>query len=250
MSRAWPACRSARCRSTTRSRSISAGRSSRRPRPISGRRRSIRSRRRCCRSWSRSAAGSAARTARASTTIRRTGRSGCGPGLPTCRRTKLDPDTIDIEELKHRLLAMQALEAARRVEEGVITDVREADVGSILGFGFAPFSGGTLSYIDMMGTKRFVELCKRLEKKYGPRFAPPEAARRHGDQGRHVLWPVSRPARSGAGGVDASHRRRAGHTICIGDDMKLYMHPVSMTCGRSACSWPTTRSIARRRWST
>ena len=69
---------------------------------------------------------------------------------------------------------MQAVEAARTFEEGVVTDVREADVGSILGFGFAPFSGGTLSYIDMMGTKRFVELCRRLEKKYGPRFAPPK----------------------------------------------------------------------------
>ena len=54
----------------------------------------------------------------------------------------------------------------------MLTDVREADVGSILGFGFAPFSGGTLSYIDMMGVKRFVELCQRLEKKFGARFAP------------------------------------------------------------------------------
>jgi 3-hydroxyacyl-CoA dehydrogenase / enoyl-CoA hydratase / 3-hydroxybutyryl-CoA epimerase len=50
--------------------------------------------------------------------------------------------------------------------------VREADVGSILGFGFAPFTGGTLSYIDMMGTKAFVELCRRLEKSLGERFAP------------------------------------------------------------------------------
>ena len=67
---------------------------------------------------------------------------------------------------------MQALETARCFEEDVLTDVREADVGSILGFGFAPFSGGTLSYIDMMGTKKFVELCRRLEKKYGARFTP------------------------------------------------------------------------------
>ena len=101
-------------------------------------------------------------------------RSGCGPGLADLQKTKLDPDTIDIEELKQRFLVVQALEAARTVEEGVITDVREADVGSILGFGFAPFSGGTLSYIDMMGTKSFVALCKRLEKKYGPRFKPPK----------------------------------------------------------------------------
>ena len=54
----------------------------------------------------------------------------------------------------------------------MVTDVREADVGSILGFGFAPFSGGPLSYIDMMGVKNFVALCQRLEKKFGPRFQP------------------------------------------------------------------------------
>jgi 3-hydroxyacyl-CoA dehydrogenase/enoyl-CoA hydratase/3-hydroxybutyryl-CoA epimerase len=94
------------------------------------------------------------------------------PGLADLQPTKLDPDKIDVQELKDRLLAMQALETARCFEEKVLTDVREADVGSILGFGFAPFSGGTLSYIDMMGTKKFVELCRRLETKYGARFAP------------------------------------------------------------------------------
>ena len=94
------------------------------------------------------------------------------PGLAELQPVKLDPDTIDVQELKDRLLAMQALETARCFEEKVLTDVREADVGSILGFGFAPFSGGTLSYIDMMGTKKFVEMCRKLEKKYGDRFAP------------------------------------------------------------------------------
>ena len=94
------------------------------------------------------------------------------PGLAELQPRKLDPALIDIKELKQRLLAIQALETARCVEEGVIADVREADVGSILGFGFAPFTGGTLSYIDMMGTKAFVELCNHLEKSCGPRFAP------------------------------------------------------------------------------
>jgi 3-hydroxyacyl-CoA dehydrogenase / enoyl-CoA hydratase / 3-hydroxybutyryl-CoA epimerase len=94
------------------------------------------------------------------------------PGLADLPKKVLDPDTIDVEELKQRLLVIQALETARCVEEGVITDVREADIGSILGFGFAPFSGGTLSYIDMMGAKAFVELCKRLEKAHGARFKP------------------------------------------------------------------------------
>jgi 3-hydroxyacyl-CoA dehydrogenase/enoyl-CoA hydratase/3-hydroxybutyryl-CoA epimerase len=96
------------------------------------------------------------------------------PGLAELQKTKLDPDKIDIQELKHRLLMVQSLEAARCVEEGVITDVREADVGSILGFGFAPFTGGALSYIDMMGEKRFVDICKKLETKFGARFKPPK----------------------------------------------------------------------------
>jgi 3-hydroxyacyl-CoA dehydrogenase / enoyl-CoA hydratase / 3-hydroxybutyryl-CoA epimerase len=99
------------------------------------------------------------------------------PGLAELLPKKLtreEIDILDIEELKQRFLVVQAVEAARTFEEKVVTDVREADVGSILGFGFAPFSGGTLSYIDMMGTKKFVELCCRFEKKYGARFAPPE----------------------------------------------------------------------------
>jgi 3-hydroxyacyl-CoA dehydrogenase/enoyl-CoA hydratase/3-hydroxybutyryl-CoA epimerase len=94
------------------------------------------------------------------------------PDLAELQPKQLDPDKIDIEELKLRLLGIQALETARCVEEKVLTDVREADVGSILGFGFAPFSGGTLSWIDMMGTKNFVAGCRKLEKKYGARFAP------------------------------------------------------------------------------
>ncbi|MGA7737264.1 MAG: 3-hydroxyacyl-CoA dehydrogenase NAD-binding domain-containing protein [Pseudolabrys sp.] len=94
------------------------------------------------------------------------------PELVDFQLKQLDPDKIDIEELKLRLLGVQALETSRCFEEKVLTDVREADVGSILGFGFAPFSGGTLSWIDMMGTKRFVELCRKLDKKFGARFAP------------------------------------------------------------------------------
>ncbi|HEX2510383.1 MAG TPA: 3-hydroxyacyl-CoA dehydrogenase, partial [Microvirga sp.] len=52
---------------------------------------------------------------------------------------------------------------------------READVGSILGFGFAPYTGGALSYIDFMGAKAFVELCRKLQGKYGDRFAAPKS---------------------------------------------------------------------------
>ncbi|MDB5565984.1 MAG: 3-hydroxyacyl-CoA dehydrogenase, NAD-binding, partial [Tardiphaga sp.] len=95
-------------------------------------------------------------------------------GLGALVPKPVDPDTLDVEELKQRFLVVQAVEAARTVEDHVITDPREADVGSILGFGFAPFTGGTLSYIDFMGTKNFVALCHKLEAKYGSRFTPPK----------------------------------------------------------------------------
>ena len=94
------------------------------------------------------------------------------PGLADMYEPVADVDALDVQELKDRMLVAQALEAARVFEEGVLTDVREADVGSILGFGFAPWSGGTLSYIDMMGTPDFLALCKKLQKKHGPRFKP------------------------------------------------------------------------------
>lgn len=94
------------------------------------------------------------------------------PGLTDVTGQPKPADSFNIEELKQRLLVMQALETARIFEERCLTDVREADVGSILGFGFAPYSGGTLSYIDMMGTPAFVDICKKFTRKWGPRFKP------------------------------------------------------------------------------
>ncbi|TGT72156.1 MULTISPECIES: 3-hydroxyacyl-CoA dehydrogenase NAD-binding domain-containing protein [unclassified Mesorhizobium] len=87
---------------------------------------------------------------------------------------QLNPDKVDYEELKERLLVTIALEAARVMEEGIVTDPREADVGSILAFGFAPFTGGALSYIDGIGAKRFVKIAKGLQKKYGAEFKAPK----------------------------------------------------------------------------
>jgi 3-hydroxyacyl-CoA dehydrogenase/enoyl-CoA hydratase/3-hydroxybutyryl-CoA epimerase len=96
------------------------------------------------------------------------------PGLKDLQVNPAAAELIDMQELKRRLLVTQALEAARTFEEGVVTDPREADVGSILGFGFAPYTGGALSYIDFMGAGAFVELCRNLQAKHGDRFAPPK----------------------------------------------------------------------------
>ena len=76
--------------------------------------------------------------------------------------------------MKERFLTVIALEAARVMEEGIVTDPREADVGSILAFGFAPYTGGTLSYIDGMGAAQFVKRAKALQKKYGPQYKVPK----------------------------------------------------------------------------
>ena len=92
------------------------------------------------------------------------------PGLSDLIAEAEEQPGVDL--LKRRFLHAQAVDAARCFEEGVITDVRDGDVGAILGWGFAPWSGGPLSYIDTIGTKRFVEECQELAKTYGERFTP------------------------------------------------------------------------------
>ena len=94
------------------------------------------------------------------------------PGLAKIVGKRLDPDAISVKDLKDRFLFTVALEAARCMEEGIVTDPREADVGSILGFGYAPYSGGAVSFVDGMGLKAFVARAKELAAKYGPQFEP------------------------------------------------------------------------------
>ncbi len=75
-------------------------------------------------------------------------------------------------ELIDRLMFVQANEAARCVDEGVLRSVADANVGSIFGWGFAPFQGGALQFINAMGARRFVERARELEAAHGARFAP------------------------------------------------------------------------------
>ncbi|MCJ8323558.1 MAG: enoyl-CoA hydratase/isomerase family protein [Rhizobiales bacterium] len=94
------------------------------------------------------------------------------PDLVKLQAKHVDPADVDMDELGQRFLSIQALETARCFEENVLTDVREADVGGILGFGFAPFTGGPLSYIDMVGSAEFVKRINGFSQKFGKRFAP------------------------------------------------------------------------------
>ncbi|MBE0548784.1 MAG: enoyl-CoA hydratase/isomerase family protein [Rubrivivax sp.] len=75
-------------------------------------------------------------------------------------------------ELIDRLMFAQANEAARCFEEGVLRSVADADIGSIFGWGFAPFHGGALQFINAMGAPAFVARCRELAARFGPRFEP------------------------------------------------------------------------------
>ena len=92
-------------------------------------------------------------------------------------------DQPELTEVQHRLLFAQVLEAVRALEEGVLTDIREGDVGAILGWGFAPWSGGPFSWLDMIGAARAVELCDGLEQTHGARFAAPALLREMAGKG-------------------------------------------------------------------
>ncbi len=78
----------------------------------------------------------------------------------------------DAKDIGVRMLCIQALEAARAFEEGVITDAGEGDVGSVLGIGFPAHTGGVFSLIDTMGVAAFVATCDRLADVHGERWRP------------------------------------------------------------------------------
>ena len=78
------------------------------------------------------------------------------------------------EEIKNRLMLSQVLEAVKAFEEGVLEDIREGDVGAILGWGFAPWSGGPFGWVDMVGVQNVVNMCNTLSESEGQRFVAPK----------------------------------------------------------------------------
>ncbi len=81
------------------------------------------------------------------------------------------------QEIIDRFLYVQALDTVRCLEEGVLTSVADANIGSIFGWGFAPFHGGTLQFINSVGLKNFIKRAEELEAKYGSRFNVPKLLR-------------------------------------------------------------------------
>ena len=101
-------------------------------------------------------------------------REGLWSGLAAQYTQGEDPELTTVQ---HRLLMAQVLEAVRALQDGVLTDIREGDVGAILGWGFAPWSGGPFAWLDMLGAARAVEICDMLSARFGPRFAAPALLR-------------------------------------------------------------------------
>lgn len=83
----------------------------------------------------------------------------------------------DFEEVKNRLALSQSFEAVRAFEDGVLEDIREGDVGAILGWGFMPWSGGPFGYLDIIGAKDAVAIGEALAAKHGKQFEPPKLLR-------------------------------------------------------------------------
>jgi 3-hydroxyacyl-CoA dehydrogenase/enoyl-CoA hydratase/3-hydroxybutyryl-CoA epimerase len=89
----------------------------------------------------------------------------------------------DYETMKMRMLYIQALEAYRCLDEGVLRTPQDGDIGSIFGWGFAPYSGGAISFIDYIGSATFVSNCDALAERFGERFSVPPSLRERAQQG-------------------------------------------------------------------
>jgi len=111
-------------------------------------------------------------------------RQGYWPGL--AEKYPRAEDQPDLIEVQHRLMFAQVLEAVRALEEGVLEDIREGDVGAILAWGFAPWSGGPFSWLDIIGTPYAAERCDQLTEKFGPRFTAPALLREMADKNQGV----------------------------------------------------------------
>ncbi|PWI41937.1 3-hydroxyacyl-CoA dehydrogenase NAD-binding domain-containing protein [Streptomyces sp. ICBB 8177] len=84
--------------------------------------------------------------------------------------------TVPFEDMKERMLFAEALDSVRCLEEGVLTSVADANIGSILGIGFPAWTGGVLQYINGYegGPQGFVTRARELQETYGDRFTPPK----------------------------------------------------------------------------
>lgn len=78
-----------------------------------------------------------------------------------------------LEDIKDRLMYVQAIETIKCLDEKVLTSVRDGNIGSIMGIGFPVWTGGALQFINQTGLEAFVTRAETLAERYGERFQPP-----------------------------------------------------------------------------
>ena len=112
-------------------------------------------------------------------------RTGLWPGLTTEFPVRDNPADIDLHELQERMLFAEAVDSVRCLEENVLTTVADANIGSIMGIGFPPWTGGVLQYVNGYpgGVAAFVARADQLTERYGERFAPSPLLRKKAENG-------------------------------------------------------------------
>lgn len=90
---------------------------------------------------------------------------------------------INEQEMIDRILFVQALDTVRCMQEGVLESVVDANIGSIFGIGFAPWTGGAIQFLNQYGLDKAVQRAQQLEAKYGERFAVPQLLRDKAQKG-------------------------------------------------------------------
>ncbi|KUL27860.1 3-hydroxyacyl-CoA dehydrogenase NAD-binding domain-containing protein [Actinoplanes awajinensis] len=114
-------------------------------------------------------------------------RIGLWPGLSAFAQSGAAP--VPFADLQERMLFIEALESVKCLDEGVLTTVAEANIGSILGIGYPGWTGGVLQYINQYqgGLTGFVTRARELADRYGERFTPPPLLLKKADEGSLFL---------------------------------------------------------------
>lgn len=112
-------------------------------------------------------------------------RTGLWPGVMEEFGGKETPEVRDVQE---RMLFAESLESVKCLDEGILTSVPDANIGSVFGIGFPPWTGGVIQYIDGYdgGTTGFVARCKELADTYGDRFVPPDSLTAKAESGAPI----------------------------------------------------------------
>ncbi|MGO1462682.1 MAG: 3-hydroxyacyl-CoA dehydrogenase NAD-binding domain-containing protein [Marinobacter sp.] len=104
------------------------------------------------------------------------------PELETLYVNKAKASQVKLQDLKDRILFIQAIETIRCMEEGVLRTVEDANIGSIFGIGYAPWTGGAIQFVNQYGVREFAERARELAATHGERFAPPALLIEHAEQ--------------------------------------------------------------------